>query len=70
MTGMLLVEYVNTTDDHPLIIAAVVHYQLVTIHAFEDGIKRMGQMNIILKISILYMLKRIDIFLFQKILNK
>ena len=24
-------EYVNTTDDHPLIIAAVVHYQLVTI---------------------------------------
>ena len=32
-----LVEYVNTTDDHPLIIAAVVHYQLVTIHPFEDG---------------------------------
>lgn len=32
-----LVEYVNTTDDHPLIIAAIVHYQLVTIHAFEDG---------------------------------
>ena len=32
-----LVEYVNTTDDHPLIIAAVVHYQLVTIHSFEDG---------------------------------
>ena len=31
-----LVEYVNTTDDHPLIIAAVVHYQLVTIHPFED----------------------------------
>lgn len=32
-----LVEYVNTTGDHPLIIAAVVHYQLVTIHPFEDG---------------------------------
>lgn len=32
-----LVEYVNKTDDHPLIIAAVVHYQLVTIHPFEDG---------------------------------
>lgn len=32
-----LVEYVNTTDDHPLIIAAIVHYQLVTIHPFEDG---------------------------------
>ncbi len=32
-----LVDYVNTTEDHPLIIAAVVHYQLVTIHPFEDG---------------------------------
>jgi Fic family protein len=32
-----LVEYVNTTDDHPLIIAAIVHYQIITIHAFEDG---------------------------------
>lgn len=32
-----LADYVNTTDDHPLIIAAVVHYQLVTIHSFEDG---------------------------------
>ena len=32
-----LVNYVSTTDDHPLIIAAVVHYQLVTIHPFEDG---------------------------------
>ena len=32
-----LVEYVNTTDDHPLIVAAVVHYQLVTIHPFVDG---------------------------------
>ena len=32
-----LVDYVNTTDDHPLIIAAIVHYQIVTIHPFEDG---------------------------------
>ena len=32
-----LITYVNTTDDHPLIVAAVVHYQLVTIHPFEDG---------------------------------
>lgn len=32
-----LVEYVNTIDDHPIIIAAVVHYQLLTIHSFEDG---------------------------------
>lgn len=32
-----LIEYIDTTDDHPLIIAAIVHYQLVTIHPFEDG---------------------------------
>ena len=32
-----LVTYVNETDDHPLIVAAIVHYQLVTIHPFEDG---------------------------------
>ncbi|WP_165062500.1 Fic family protein [Adlercreutzia sp. ZJ154] len=32
-----LEEYLETTDDHPLIIAAIVHYQLVTIHPFEDG---------------------------------
>lgn len=29
--------WLNTTDDHPLIAAAVVYYQLVTIHPFEDG---------------------------------
>ncbi len=32
-----LVKYVNTTDDHPLIVAGILHYQLVTIHPFEDG---------------------------------
>ncbi len=32
-----LVHYVNTTNDHPLIVAATVHYQIVTIHPFEDG---------------------------------
>lgn len=32
-----LENYILTTDDHPLIMAAIVHYQLVTIHPFEDG---------------------------------
>lgn len=32
-----LINYINESNDHPLIIAAVIHYQLVTIHPFEDG---------------------------------
>ena len=36
-----LVEYVNTTDDHPLIIAAVVHYQLVTIHPLRTEMEEL-----------------------------
>ena len=32
-----LVGYVERSDDHPLVKAGVIHYQLVTIHPFEDG---------------------------------
>lgn len=32
-----LIKYVNESSDHPIIKAAITHYQLVTIHPFEDG---------------------------------
>lgn len=44
--------------------------QLWKVHPFRDYIKRMGQVNIIIKISALYKLKKGRYFLFQKQLNK
>ncbi len=32
-----LCDYVATSDDHALVKAGVIHYELVTIHPFEDG---------------------------------
>ncbi|MBQ9022178.1 MAG: Fic family protein [Eggerthellaceae bacterium] len=32
-----LCDYVATSDDHALVKAGIIHYELVTIHPFEDG---------------------------------
>lgn len=45
-----LVEYINTSDQHPVEVAARAHYRLLAIHPFDDGNGRVARllMNLLL----------------------
>ncbi|MGF7184920.1 Fic family protein [Desulfitispora alkaliphila] len=45
-----LVQFINTSEKHPIEIAAIAHHQFVAIHPFDDGNGRVARilMNIIL----------------------
>ena len=45
-----LVEYVNSSKVHPIVLASILHYNLVRIHPFDDGNGRGARilMNLIL----------------------
>jgi len=45
-----LVDFINTSDAHPVEVAARAHYRFVAIHPFDDGNGRVGRllMNLIL----------------------